>query len=69
VPIIPAFQEAEIGKIMVKGSSGKKFARQLLNKLGVVVHVCNPYYTGSTGEDSGSRLPLGKNMRPYPKNN
>jgi hypothetical protein len=45
--IILATQEAEIGRIEVKASPGKKFMRSHLNQqLDVVVCACHPGYVG-----------------------
>jgi hypothetical protein len=40
-----------------------------INKLGVVDHICNPSYMEGIGERISLRLALGKNKRPYLKNN
>jgi hypothetical protein len=41
MPIIPASQEVEIGRIAVQGQPGQKVSK---TKLGIVVHSCNPNY-------------------------
>jgi hypothetical protein len=38
-----------------------------LNKLGVVVHICGPSYSGSIGGELQSEASPGKNVRPYLK--
>jgi hypothetical protein len=47
--VIPAAQEAEIGRIVFEASLGKKSERPISinKKLGVVVHTCHPSYAGS----------------------
>jgi hypothetical protein len=58
MPATPATQDAEIRGLQFKASSGKqkKLARFYLknktkekNKAGMVVHACNPTYSGSRG--------------------
>jgi hypothetical protein len=48
-----AMQEAEIGGLQFEASPGKKLARHCIkSKLAVVVHTCNPNYSGSGGRRS-----------------
>jgi hypothetical protein len=51
MPVILATQEAEIGRIAVEASLGKKFSRPYLNqlkkKIVIVVCACHPSYIGS----------------------
>jgi hypothetical protein len=51
MPIIPAMQEAEIRGSRFKASLNKKKVSETVskNKPGVVVHNCNPSYSGSRG--------------------
>jgi hypothetical protein len=43
-------QEVEMGELWIKVSTGKKLARPHLNKMGMVVHICeNPSYKGGIG--------------------
>jgi hypothetical protein len=52
MPVIQDIQEAEIGRITVQGQPGQKVSETLptpKNKLGVVVHVCNPSHLGGIG--------------------
>jgi hypothetical protein len=57
MPIIPAMQEAEMGKLRFQASLHKKVIRPNLkkNKLGILTHDCNPSGMGGKGtEDGGS---------------
>jgi hypothetical protein len=49
--VILATQEAEIRRIKVQGQHGQKVSEAPIstNKLGMVVHLCNPNYTGDIG--------------------
>jgi hypothetical protein len=48
MPVIPVVWEAEIRRIAIQGQPRQKVGEPLLpilaNKLGLVVHVCNPSY-------------------------
>jgi hypothetical protein len=59
-PAIPATWETEFGRIIVQGQLGQKVSETLTDKPGWVVRICSPSYV---------RLPLGKIMIPYLKNN
>jgi hypothetical protein len=51
MPVIPATQEVEIGKIEVQGQPMQKVSETppiSMNKPGVV-HICNPNYVGGIG--------------------
>jgi hypothetical protein len=61
----------EIRSISVRGQSGKKVSKippQQIN-LGVVVHLCDPSYSGDIAERTQSKAAPGKNERLYLKNN
>jgi hypothetical protein len=60
MPVIAATQSGEIGRIMVKTSLGKKQDPFSTNKLGVVVHVFNPSYTGGTNKKIPGQAGQGK---------
>jgi hypothetical protein len=49
--IIPATQEAEIGRLKFQGQSGKKLSRTLSQSIShcVLAHACDPSYTGGIG--------------------
>jgi hypothetical protein len=67
MPVIPATQEVEIGKIEVQGQPMQKVSETppiSMNKPGVV-HICNPNYVGGIG-GSGSRPILGKKKKCKP---
>jgi hypothetical protein len=50
MPVIPATQEAEIGRITVKGQPGQKARNPFRqNNPDVVVHTCNSSYAGRIG--------------------
>jgi hypothetical protein len=44
MPVIPATQEVEVGKIVVQGQPGQKVKETLsqINNLGMVVPACHP---------------------------
>jgi hypothetical protein len=47
MPIIPATWKVDIGKITVQGQPGHKKQDPIsTNKLSIVVHFCNPSFTG-----------------------
>jgi hypothetical protein len=48
LPIIPAIQETEIRRIAVQGQSEQQVSKTLISpkKPGMVVHTCDPSYTG-----------------------
>jgi hypothetical protein len=47
MPVIPATQAVEIGRIKVQGQAGQKVRPHL--KLGMVAHACHPSYMGGIG--------------------
>jgi hypothetical protein len=46
--VIPAIYEAEMRRIMVQGQPGQKVSKTPIStyKMGIVVHICDPSYTG-----------------------
>jgi hypothetical protein len=54
-----------------EASLGKQFGRFHLNhyKLGIVVHICHPSYSGSVNRRIAIQANLGIKARPYSKNN
>jgi hypothetical protein len=58
-PAILSTWEAEIGVLWFEARSWLRIKPCLKNKLGMVVHICNPSYSGGRGR----RIGLGKNAR------
>jgi hypothetical protein len=55
---------------MVLGQPGKKLATNKTNKPKIVAYTCGPSYAEGIGSRIAVLRPmLGKNIRPYPKNN
>jgi hypothetical protein len=57
MPIIPAIQEVQIGRIMVSSKPGQKVNKTptLTNNLGIMTLVCGPSYAGGTKSRVGPR--------------
>jgi hypothetical protein len=53
-PIIQVTGEVEMERITVQGQPGKKISKTLIstNKLGMVVYICTPSYTGISSAKS-----------------
>jgi hypothetical protein len=49
MPISQIHERQGLGRILVLGQLRKNLARSYFNKLGVVVHACNPSYMRSVG--------------------
>jgi hypothetical protein len=69
--VVPVTWKAQIRRIMVTDQSrGKKLARPIsTNKLGMVTCTCHPSYARSINGRITIQVDLGKNAKPYLKNN
>lgn len=69
--VIPATQEAKIGRVMVQGQLGQKIIEIPSQpvKLGMVTCACLTSYVGVVNRTITVQAGLGKNTRSYQKNN
>jgi hypothetical protein len=70
VPVIAAIWKMEIDRTEFKASQAKSYQDPISkNKLGIVVHVCNPSYSRGIGRRITVQVDPGKDVRFCLKNN